>query len=494
MDVTIGQGTFRGAREGGADGADGVLTFKGIPYAAPPTGENRFAPPRPPLPHRGIADATGYGPTVSMPPQRSPVMDALLPDPVRPGENGLNLNIWTPDVTGRLPVFVWIHGGGFATGAGSTTAFDGTAFARDGVVAVTINYRLAVEGFLQLSGAVPNRGLLDQIAALEWVSQNVAAFGGDPGQVTVAGESAGAMAVLTLLTMPRAKGLFRRAISQSGDGHHVHTLEQAALVTTELCALLGVPETVDAIAAVPTATLHAAANETMTRLTSGKDPRFAEFTRLVFQPVVDGEILPVHPVEAARDGATADVDLLIGTNADEYGLFVAPTGLDAMTSETLAVTVGRLGVDPAAMIGTYRAQLPDATPTELFVAIQSDWFCRVPAIRYTDARREAGTDSHVYEFAWRPPTYDGRLGACHTLEIPFVFQTLDDPWGIELRGPDAPRALADQVHGAWVRFIATGDPGWQAYGDARTVHRLDLESSTVQDPGAFRRLAWTGVI
>jgi para-nitrobenzyl esterase len=232
----------------------------------------------------------------------------------------------------------------------------------------------------------------------------------------------------------------------------------------------------------------------MTRLTSGKDPRFAEFTRLVFQPVVDGEILPVHPVEAARDGATADVDLLIGTNADEYGLFVAPTGLDAMTSETLAGTVRRLGVDPAAMIETYRAQLPDATPAELFVAIQSDWFCRVPAIRYTDARRQAGADSHVYEFAWRPPTYGGRLGACHTLEIPFVFETLDDPWGVELRGPDAPRALADLVHGTWVRFIATGDPGWPAYGDARTVRRLDLDSSTVLDPEAFRRLAWTGVI
>jgi para-nitrobenzyl esterase len=488
MDVTIAQGTFRGTRQGG------VLSFKGVPYAAPPVGEDRFAPPRPPVAHSGIADVADYGPTVSTPPQRSAVMDALLPDPVRPGENGLNLNIWTPDTAARLPVFVWIHGGGFVTGAGSTTAFDGTAFARDGVIAVTINYRLAVEGFLQIPGAVPNRGLLDQIAALRWVKENIAAFGGDPGLVTVAGESAGAMAVLTLLTMPRSKGLIRRAISQSGDGHHVHSPELAAQVTAELCADLGVPETAEAIAAVPVPRLHAATNDVITRLTAGKEPCFAEFRRLVLQPVVDGDILPAHPVEAARSGATNGVDLLIGTNAEEYGLFVAPTGLDAMTEEMLTATVSRLGVDAGAIIEAYRARLPAATPSDLFVAIQSDWFCRVPAITYTDARREGGADSHVYEFAWRPGTYGGRLGACHTLEIPFVFDTLDDPWGIDLRGADAPRELAEQVHGAWVEFVRSGTPGWPAYTDARNVRRLDIESSLVRDPAAYRRLAWAGLI
>jgi para-nitrobenzyl esterase len=488
VDVTIAQGTFRGTRQ------DGVLSFKGVPYAAPPAGERRFAPPQPPLPHLGIADATDYGPTVSTPPQRSPVMDALLPDPVRPGKNGLNLNIWTPDPAGRRPVFIWIHGGGFATGAGSTTAFDGTAFARDGVVAVTINYRLAVEGFLLIPGTVPNRGLLDQIAALRWVRENIAAFGGDPDLVTVAGESAGAMAVLTLLTMPLAKGLIRRGIAQSGDGHHVHSPDLAALVTAELCAQLGVKESADAIGALPVDKLHLATNEVITRLTAGKDPRFAEFRRLALQPVVDGEILPHHPVEAARRGATNGTDLLIGTNADEYGLFVAPSGLDAMTSETLTALVGRLGVDRGAMIAAYAAELPAATPAELYVAIQSDWFCRVPAIRYAEARQEAGTDSYVYEFAWRPATYGGRLGACHTLEIPFVFETLDDPWGIELRGPGAPRALAGQVHGEWVRFVTSGHPSWPAYGSARTVRRLDLAPALVRDPDAYRRLAWDGIV
>lgn len=488
MDVTIAQGAFRGTRTGG------VLSVKGVPYAAPPVGANRFAAPAPPPVHAGIADATSYGATVSTPPQRSAVMDVLLPDPVRPGANGLNLNIWTPDAGARLPVFVWIHGGGFATGAGSTTAFDGTAFARDGVVAVTINYRLAAEGFLQIPGAVPNRGLLDQIAALEWIRDNIAAFGGDPGRVTVGGESAGAMATLTLVTMPRGRGLIRRAISQSGDGHHVHSQELATMVTEELCAELGVAATADAIAAVPVVILHKATNEVITRLTAGKDPRFAQFRRLALQPVIDGDILPAHPVEAVRAGATNGIDLMIGTNADEYGLFVAPGGLDDMPEEMLTASVRRLGVDAGAMIETYRAQLPGASPADLFVAIQSDWFCRVPAIRYAEARLVAGADSYAYEFAWRPPTYGGRLGACHTLEIPFVFDTLDDPWGMELRGPDAPRALANQMHATWVRFIATGDPGWPAYGAARTVRELNLVSRTTRDPGAFRRLAWEGVV
>lgn len=485
MDVTTAQGTFRGTQSGG------VSSFKGVPYAAAPVGPARFAAPRPPVPHDGVADATQWGPTVSTPPQRSAVIDALLRDPTRPGENGLNLNIWTPDPQASLPVLVFVHGGGFATGTGSTTAFDGTAFARDGVVAVTINYRLAVEGFLAIPGTVPNRGLLDQVAALEWVRDNIAAFGGDPARVTICGESAGAMSVLTLLTMPAAEGLFARAISQSGDGHHVHTPEEGALVVSELCAALGVEETVEAIAAVPVEVLHATTNEVIAALTSGRDARFASLRRLALQPVVDGSVLPLHPVEAVRRGAGREVDLLIGTNADEYGLFAAPTGLAGMlTEEMLAGTVARLGVDAAEMVALYRSHLGDASLVELFVAIQSDWFCGVPTVRYVEARAEAGASSHVYEFAWRPPTFDGLLGACHTLEVPFVFDTLGDSWGAELRGPDAPQSLADEVHAAWVRFVVSGDPGWAPYGSERTVQRFDTVSAVTHDPAAWRRRAW----
>ncbi|MFJ9390842.1 carboxylesterase/lipase family protein [Nocardioides sp. NPDC101246] len=486
--VTIDQGAFRGVR------ADAGWTFKGVPYAAPPVGEARFAAPRPPLAHEGIADATTWGPTVSTPPQRSAVMDALIPDPRRPGENGLNLNLWTPDLGGSAPVLVFIHGGGFATGTGSTTAFDGSAFARDGVLAVTINYRLAVEGFAQLPDAATNRGLRDQVAALEWIRDNIAAFGGDPAQVTIAGESAGAMAVCTLLAVPRARGLFRRAISQSGTGHHVHTRARAEVVAAELGLELGVEATAAALAEVPVGELHTATNAVITRLTSGKDPRFAEFRRLVFQPVVDGDFLPEHPVDAIAAGAGADVELLIGVNAEEYGLFVTPTGLaGALNEEVLTATTARLCDDPAAMVATYRAELPEATPAELFVALQSDWFCVAPTDRLVETRRKAGRPTYAYQFAWRPATYDGSLGACHTLEIPFVFDTLDDPWGIELRGGDAPQALADQMHAAWVAFVADGDPGWPAYDEDRTFRRLDLEPASVSDPLAFSRHAWEGI-
>ncbi|MGI5519109.1 carboxylesterase/lipase family protein [Streptomyces sp. CA-106131] len=484
MDVITRQGTFRGAPTSSG------WTFKGIPYAAAPVGEARFAAPHPPEPHEGVADATEYGATVSTPPQRSAVLDALLPDPRRPGLNGLNLNVWTPDVTGRAPVLVFVHGGGFATGAGSTTAFDGTAFARDGVVAVTINYRLAAEGFGFFPDAVPNRGLLDVVAALEWVQAEIAAFGGDPARVTISGESAGAMAVCTLLAVPRAQGLFRRAISQSGTAHHVHTVERAQLVAAELAGELGTKPTAEAIAAVPEDRLHAASNVVMNRLTSGQDPRFAGFTRLTFQPVVDGDILPEHPFPAVAAGASSDVDLLIGANAEEYGLFVAPTGMwDKLTEDALRATTSRICPDPDAMIATYRARRPDASPAELFVAIQSDWFCVAPTERLVAARREG---THAYQFAWRPSTYDGRVGACHTLEIPFVFDTLNDPWGIELRGTDAPQAVADEVHAAWVAFVRDGDPGWPVHGVAGTVRRFGAPSETVTDPWAAAREAWAG--
>jgi para-nitrobenzyl esterase len=493
LQVRIAQGTVRGVRT-----ASGPV-FKGIPYAAAPVGEARFAAPRPPLVRDEVIDATRWGPTVSTPPQRSAVIDALLPDPVREGEEGLNLNVWTPDLDGSAPVLVFIHGGGFATGTGSTPAFDGSAFARDGVVAVTINYRLAVEGFALLPDAVTNRGLRDQIAALEWVRDNIAAFGGDPALVTVAGESAGAMAVCTLLAVPAARGLFRRAISQSGTGHHVHPRERAALVTAELAVELGLEPgaevSAETLAAIPVEELHTATNALMNRLTAGREPRFAEFRRLVFQPVIDGDLLPRHPIEAIADGEGGEVDLLIGTNADEYGLFSAPTGLAGMmTEELLTATTARLCEDPAAMLATYREQRPQATPAELFVAVQSDWFCVAPTDALVETRRRAGHDVHAYQFAWRPSTYDGQVGACHTLELPFVFDTLADPWGIELRGTDAPQRLADEVHAAWVSFVSTGDPGWASYGSERVVRRLDLESADVIDPLAFARRAWDGVV
>src|SRR5690348_7015891 len=253
LEVLTTSGAVRGAPSGP------VVAFKGIPYAAPPFGALRFAAPVPPEPWDGVRDCTAYGPTAPKPPYPSPV-DLLLPEPVIPGEEVLNLNVWTPDPSaGGLPVLVWIHGGAFVNGSGAVPQYDGTAFARDGVVVVTINYRLGVDGFLHFDDGGPaNRGLLDQVAALEWVRDNIAAFGGDPGNVTIAGESAGAMSVTTLLSMPRAAGLFRRAVAQSGGGHHALTSATARRVAGYLSERLRVPLKRAALAEVPLADLVAA--------------------------------------------------------------------------------------------------------------------------------------------------------------------------------------------------------------------------------------------
>src|SRR2546425_2111584 len=226
--VTTRQGQVRGHV------SDGVAAFKGIPYAAPPFGPNRFQPPRPPERWDGVRDALEYGRVAPQPPY-APPFDQLLGDQGRPGEDCLNLNVWTPDPSTRgLPVMVWIHGGSFVRGSGSLPIYDGSAFARDGIVCVTINYRLGADGFLFLGDGIANRGLLDQLAALTWVQENIEAFGGNPQRVTIFGESAGAFSVATLLSMPRAQGLFHRAIAQSGAAQHTTSLATAHRVGRHL--------------------------------------------------------------------------------------------------------------------------------------------------------------------------------------------------------------------------------------------------------------------
>src|SRR4029077_158545 len=255
VEVTTQQGQVRGLV------TDGVAAFKGIPYAAPPFGPNRFQPPRPPKSWDGVRDALEYGRVPPQPPY-APPFDRLLGDQGRQGEDCLNLNVWTPDPnSGSLPVMVWIHGGAFMRGSGALPTNDGSRFARDGVVCVTINYRLGADGFLYLGQGIANRGLLDQITALEWVQENIQAFGGDPAKVTIFGESAGAFSVATLLSMPRAHGLFARAIAQSGAAQHASSVATAQLVGRNLADKLGVEPTMTAIGTVPLEGLVAAQAE-----------------------------------------------------------------------------------------------------------------------------------------------------------------------------------------------------------------------------------------
>jgi para-nitrobenzyl esterase len=490
---------------------DGVRAFLGISYAAPPVGANRLRPPQPVAPWAGVRDATVLGPEPPQPQFGMEAAGGLVFDPAVPGDDCLNLNVWTPDpgATG-LPVMVWSPGGSFHWSSGGS--YDGSRFARDGVVCVTINWRTGADGFLYFGegddGA--NLGLLDQVAALTWVRDNIAAFGGDPARVTLFGESAGAMSIGVLLSMPRAEGLFRRAVLQSGAAHHVIPAAAAARVGARLAEVLGVPATREAVAQVPVDRLLEAQGQVDQEVVTSPDPAVwgeeVVASIMPFHPVVDGDVVPAEPIQRIAAGASADVDVLVGTNSDDWRMFPVLGGfIDQVTDEALTGPVGvygswslsAFGLPAESALAAYRAARPDGSPGDLLAAALTDWWVRVPAIRLADAHAPSPAATFMYEFAWRSPAFEGRLGACHGLEIPFVFDTLDlgtqQMLGGAL-GEDPPQQLADAIHAAWVRFARDGEPGWPRYDLAhRATMRFDLTPSVVEDPYARERELWAGV-
>jgi para-nitrobenzyl esterase len=490
--VKLNEGAVRGKVESGAS------AFLGIPYAAAPFGANRMRPPQPVPAWDGERDATGYGPTApkgDYPPQYA----TLFPEVTIPGTDCLNLNVWTPDPSANgLPVLVWIHGGSFMNGSGSLAEYNGSAFARDGVVCVTINYRLAAEGFLFLDDGIANLGLLDQLAALRWVQANISAFGGDPARVTVAGESAGAMSVSTLLSMPLAEGLFAQAITESGAAAHTLTRDQARMVGGYLADALGVPADREAIKAVPLATLVQTASDLVVGVQTTPDPvRWGQLalSLLPFAPAVDGSVLPTDPMTAIAGGQGGGVRLLTGSNHDEARLFLVAAGtIDFIDEPTLGAAAGAYGLSQDDL-AVYRANRPGASAGDLLAAVVTDWFFRIPPIRIAEARAAAGTPSTwAYRFDYPAPQDNHRLGACHGIEIPFVFDTiaLDE---IRPRIGDTPsQAVADQLHRVWVDFITSGNPGWAAYDTAtRTTGLLTDRIDAVDDPAGDERALWDGI-
>lgn len=472
MKVTIATGDVRGRVE------EGVAVFRGIPFARPPLGELRFGAPVPPPAWEGVRDCTAFGP----PPPQQPSPWAP-PAADRAGESWLTVNLWSPDVGARLPVMVWIYGGAYRSGESGEPMYDGALLAREGdAVVVTLNYRVGMEGFAQIEGAPANRGLLDQVAALEWVRDNVAAFGGDPSRVTVFGESAGAGSVAALLAMPRAAGLFGRAIAQSVPGTYF-SAPLAADIAAVLTAELGLRPTVADLADVPPDLLVTAAESA-----TAKMPTYAErwgpvaHTVTPFSPVVDGDVLPRDPWSALADGAAREVELIVGHNRDEYRLF---TQMERSTAERadLLLRAFAPGLD-------YRAAFPEAGPALLGELVRSDWLFRMPSLHLADAQAAGGGRVHVYELTWANPI----LGACHALDVPLVFGNLDGGMGRSLLGDPAPpeaAAVSADFRRRWTAFAAGEGPGWEAYEQGRRLVRLfDAEPSVVAYPEETSRRLW----
>ncbi|MFD8757194.1 carboxylesterase/lipase family protein [Kitasatospora sp. NPDC059577] len=460
-------GAVRGVRTASGE------RYRAVPYAAAPAGAGRFAPPAPHPGWSGVRDGTRPSPTAPQPVRDFGRLD-LRPyfgPGWAPGAEYLTVDVHTPAADGGgRPVMVFVHGGGFVAGSNRAALYDGSAFARDGVVLVTVNYRLGIPGFLDLPGAPANRGLLDVLAALGWVRDTIAAFGGAPGNVTVFGESAGATLTCALLATPQAVGLFRRAVVQSGSGTGAFTPEQARRVTAAAAAALGVEPTPEAFAPIPDERLVAV----LPSLT-GLDLRTATATDPLAGLSPLGPVLPVQPADALAAGPAADVDLLIGTNAEEANLYLTPQdGPDSVTEAEAHAVAARLLADPAPVIAAHRAARPGGTPGELHSAVLAHALFEAGTTRLADAHaRISGGRTYRYSFRYRSTALDGRLGAAHTVELPFVFDLADEPWlhgTAGLLGPDpAPAALAARVHGAWVAFAGTGNPGWARYDPRRPV-------------------------
>ena len=483
--------TRNGALQGYHNGR--CYYFGGIPFAGSTAGANRFKPPQPVEPWSGLRPAVNAGPIVNQNPTRFEPF--LGPDPQPQSEEGLNLTVWTPGVDGaKRPVYVWIHGGAYISGAGSFPLYDGSSFAANGdIVCVGINYRLGERGYLYLGhldeayAGSGNNGLRDQVAALEWVRDNIEAFGGDPDQVTVGGQSAGGGAITGLLMMPEVKGLFHRAIIQSISMMSFCDLAKAEESTQTFMEAAGATHIAD-LEAAPMETLLAAQRTTLRSKPSWGKARF--------QPLVDGTVLTKDVLPACRDGDMAHIPLMVGITSDEWKPFQFFMNAEDVPrrDDTLVAFFDALVGDGAGVATAYREITGEEEPEALFQAAMSDWRWRHANMQFQSIL-SSRQDIYAYEFTWKSPTHDGRLGAGHCVELPFCFHNMQSPSTPFLIGGGAPTGLADTMHAAWCAFIREGTPApgedWPLYDeDRRATMMFDVESGIENDPSRDRRLFW----
>jgi para-nitrobenzyl esterase len=511
--VTAAAGALRGATK------DGIHSFKGVPYGAPTGGTSRFRPPRRPEPWTGVRDALEVGPACPQPllDSNGSLVGREIVALFRAsaggfvetyGEDCLTLNVWTPSTEGgRRPVLVWFHGGGWTVGSGNVASYDGTRLsARGDAVVVTVNHRLGALGYLWLAevggeefAASGTAGALDMIAALEWVRDNIAGFGGDPGNVTIFGESGGGAKVSALLAMPAAAGLFHRAIIQSGPMLRGVTPERAARTTAAIMERLGVTS-VESLEAVPADRLVTVQTEVLGGPLGGFGAGYS------LGPVVlgPGGDLPVHPFDPVAAPTAAPVPLIIGTTRDEMTLFTGfLPGFDTLVEEGLpgaaALALQGVGGDPGRLLDVYRRTRPGTTPGQRLVAATTDRF-RIGSIRLAE-RKAAGGPAPVwmYRLDFTTPVLDGRLGAPHALDLAFVFDNLE---GSALHGgrPEA-QPLAERMSEAWLAFARRGDPShpglpeWPVYDTGRRATMIfDVDCHVVDDPDGAERAAWDGLL
>ncbi|MHA1987474.1 MAG: carboxylesterase/lipase family protein [Promethearchaeota archaeon] len=480
----------------------GIKTFKGIPYTSPPVGDLRFKSPVPPKTWSGVRDTTDFSPICPQPSydlDKSGKTTKKKQIHEQDEANCLTLNIWTPELDNeKRPVMFWIHGGGFEGGSSAEESYSGLALSlRGNVVIVTINYRLGPLGYFYIPGKTANVGQLDQIAALQWVQDNIQLFGGDPDNVTIFGESAGGTAIVTLLAMPAAKGLFHRAISQSA---YCFNLTDHKEGSDNFSSMLKInPGDIHSLQKVPI-------DEIIKTHISFIGENKKKGIDNPFSPVVDGKILIENPLKAFQNGVAKDIPLLIGTTRDEmkYMEEKLGTNISEVTSEVLLKRIKFCLKDEQLaknLINTYikeREGILPNEPKDILGVFQTDFYFRILSIRVAEAKSRHQKNTYMYLFSWPSPWMNGKLGACHALDIPFVFGNLDKP-GMDIfcgKGKDT-ETLSERMMDTWIAFAHSGDPNnknipeWPSYDSVnRSTMILDKELKIENDPFGKEREAW----